>query len=100
MRRYCKTPALMGLGLTMALGGTSAFGQILTESMDSGLPAGPTYPNHAPPGAAIALPSGNWWAENLSNPIGVIGVFQGNTGVFLPQAGAGYAAINFNNGAG
>ncbi len=42
----------------------------------------------------------DWFTVNHSEPIGVIGYFQGNTGVFTPQASPGYLGVNFNSGAG
>jgi len=57
---------------------------------------------HGPPGATINLSSGPWFALNKSAPIGVSGVFQGNTTVFTAQAGtpSSYAAMNFQSGSG
>ena len=55
-----------------------AIGQSLSENFDSGLPAGPAYPTHAPPGAALMLTSGAWWALNASSPLGTSGVHQGS----------------------
>lgn len=47
------------------------------------------------------LPAG-WASQNLSNPVGSTGWFQGNTTVFPSQAGAAtaYIGANFNNTAG
>ncbi|MBI3139899.1 MAG: choice-of-anchor J domain-containing protein, partial [Sphingobacteriales bacterium] len=47
------------------------------------------------------LPAG-WASQNLSNPVGSTGWFQGNTSVFPSQAGAptAYIGANFNNTSG
>ncbi|MEP7339944.1 MAG: choice-of-anchor J domain-containing protein [Acidobacteriota bacterium] len=45
------------------------------------------------------LPGAGWSLQNLSNPVGTIGWFQGNDAVFPAQAGAttAYIGANFNN---
>jgi hypothetical protein len=40
-----------------------------------------------------------WDPINVSEPIGLIGYFQGNTAVFGPQASAGYLGVNYNSAA-
>jgi subtilisin-like proprotein convertase family protein len=45
---------------------------------------------------AIPLPAG-WASQNLSNPVGATGWFQGNNGVFPGNTPPGYIAANFNN---
>src|ERR1700682_4213238 len=50
----------------------------------------------------ISTLSGSGWAMvNNSAPVGTVGWFQGNTGIFNSQAGApdAYIAANFNNAA-
>lgn len=49
------------------------------------------------PGAPLA----GWLAGNFSDPVGSLGWFQGNTGVFSAQAGSAnsYAAANFESAA-
>ncbi len=42
------------------------------------------------------LPAG-WASQNLSNPVGLTGWFQGNVGVFPGNTAPGYIAANFNN---
>jgi subtilisin-like proprotein convertase family protein len=42
------------------------------------------------------LPAG-WASQNLSNPVGATGWFQGNVGVFPGNTPPGYIAANFNN---
>ena len=42
------------------------------------------------------LPAG-WASQNLSNPVGLTGWFQGNVGVFPGNTPPGYIAANFNN---
>ncbi len=44
----------------------------------------------------VPLPAG-WASQNLSNPVGATGWFQGNTGVFPGNTAPGYIAANFNN---
>ena len=39
----------------------------------------------------------NWASQNLSNPVGATGWFQGNVGVFPGNTAPGYIAANFNN---
>ncbi|MSV29982.1 MAG: PEP-CTERM sorting domain-containing protein [Bryobacterales bacterium] len=47
------------------------------------------------------LPGGGWALINRSSPAGTTGWFQGDSGIFPSQAGAGksYIAANFNNAA-
>lgn len=92
-----RTFSITCLGMTLGLGSLSANAQIV-ESFDSGLPTAGTS---APPGENIVLPSGTWFAINRSAPIGLTGVRQGTAAtVFGPHQGAGFATMNFNNGAG
>lgn len=44
----------------------------------------------------VPLPAG-WASQNLSQPVGATGWFQGNTGVFPGNTAPGYIAANFNN---
>ncbi len=46
------------------------------------------------------LPGLGWVETNVSNPIGTLGYFQGNTTVFGPYTTAGYLAVNYNSTAG
>lgn len=45
------------------------------------------------------LPSKGWSLQNLSSPVGLTNWFQGNTGVFVAEAGpdSSYLGANFNN---
>lgn len=76
--------AVQQLTLTNVYGATAT---VLNEGFDVAPP--PT----GPPG---------WNSQNLSNPVGLTGWFQGNAGVFASHSGAGtsYIAANFNNTAG
>jgi len=49
--------------------------------------------------AITTLPGSGWSLQNLSNPVGTTGWFQGNDAVFPAQAGAttAYIGANFNN---
>jgi hypothetical protein len=67
------------------------------ESFETGMPTTAPLPNHASPGAALNLASGQWWARNNSVPVGSTGVFGSN--LLVTPFGTQHAAMNFNNGA-
>ncbi|HWW70246.1 MAG TPA: choice-of-anchor J domain-containing protein [Duganella sp.] len=78
-----KSAIISALALTLTLGlGGSARADPLTENFDAGIPAG-------------------WTVNNLSQPPGTIGWFQGNELVFGAHQGApnSYLAANFASGA-
>jgi len=81
------------LGLFLAGVSTSAFASF-TETFDdlgdSSVSAQPITP----------LIGRGWSNNNLSNPVGALTYFGGNSLVFGPQAGANYVAVNFNSGGG
>jgi hypothetical protein len=76
---------LVAAGLLLG-GAASAHAQAFTEGFDN----------------ITTLPGSGWFLQNNSQPLGVTGWFQGNSGVFPAQTGApnAYIAANFNNGAG
>jgi hypothetical protein len=73
--------AALALALTLGAGG-AASADPLTENFDAGLPS-------------------SWTVQNLSQPPGTMGWFQGNEAVFTAQQGApnSYLAANFASGA-
>lgn len=90
---------LLALGVVLFVVSVSQ-AQSFTEGFETGPPifTGPSFGVNGPPGDALALASGNWFALNNSVPIGVIGVFQSN--LLVTPFGSFHAAMNFNNGGG
>jgi hypothetical protein len=72
--------AVLALALSLGAGGSAA--DSLTENFEAGVPAG-------------------WTVQNLSQPPGTMGWFQGNESVFPAQQGSpsSYLAANFASGA-
>jgi len=68
------------------------------EGFDSGLPSAA---DAAPPGVGVTLASGEWHILNLSDPVGLTSVLQGNPFVSQSYEGAddGYAVMNYFSGA-